>query len=276
MTTHPETSTSFHPTLQPFDVDLLRSLLADFTLLTRQQICQLFPAKSVRNVNFHLHKLRKNGHLSRRLFPATHSIPQIALYYPGPKSGDVLGLDPKDPWLLARRKQALQLIDAALPHFLLVNSVHIKFLTGSSDHPDYELLTWIPRHDALWRTLDDYGFALRPDAYGEYQNEGSVIPFFLELDCGTGRGHVIHKKFFVYHDYALSGHFKHHFCAPAFRVLFVATTPHRAHQLLQHAPSDTPNLFWVTTANHFFANPLFHSHWLLPLSDTLHSLATGL
>ncbi len=266
--------TSFSPTLRPNDQELLRLLAGPFLLLTRRQICELFPGTSVRNTNYRLHRLVRNGYVSRRLYPTAYAAAQIPLYFLGPKAAEALGHEPASPEFDTRRRRALQIRDGALPHFLLITSVHIKFLRASDADPDFELLSWIGQHDPIWANLNAYGFPLRPDGYAEYRTGASVISFFLELDRGTERGRIVHEKLSAYHTYLVSGRFKQHFSAPAFRVLFICATLRRAQQILRRAPSNSSDLFWAVSFDNFFTHPLIHSHWLIPGSDIAHSLAT--
>ena len=274
--TSTDTPPSFNPLLRPNDLELLRLLAGPFILLTRKQIGQLFPGTSVRNVNYRLRRLIRSGHVSRRLYPTAYAAPQVPLYFLGPKASEALGFEPDAPEFNARRRRALQLRDGALPHFLLVTSVHIRFLVASREYPDVELLSWIDQYDPIWRALNAYGFPLRPDGYAEYRVGASLIRFFLEMDRGTERGRAIHHKLGAYHAYAVSGRFEQHFSAPAFRVLAISTTSRRARQIVRQAPAATPDLFWAASADHFFERPLLDPYWLIPGSDIHHSLSTPL
>ena len=271
-----ESRNALHPLLTSYDLELLRVLAGDFVLLTRQQICQLFPDRSVRNTNYRLHKLIESGYVSRRFYPSVSLTPKVPLYYLGTKAAEALGFQPDAPEILARRKQALQLRDGAIPHFLLVNSVHIKFLTATRDYPDYELHSWIHQYDSLWRILNDHAFPLRPDAYAEFSKDSYTVRVFLELDRGTERGPAIRNKLTEYHQYALSGLFQEHFSAPNFRVLFITNTDRRLRHLVRHMTHYESDIFWTTTTRCFFDHPLFHPCWSLPRSDVLNSIAMPL
>lgn len=246
--------------LQPRDRELLHYLSSDYVLLTREQIAQLFPGRSVRRTNFRLRKLLQAGYLSRR-YPAGLLMSHVPLYYLGPRAAEPLALDPGDPKLRLRRKQALQLRDGALPHFLLVNAIHIKFLTASREYPDYELLNWIPQHAPIWGTLNQYGFPLRPDGYAECRQAAQLSHFFIELDRGSERGDAIRKKFLAYAQYARSGRFQAQFSAHDFRVLCIVPSWRRARPLLQLMHSTSPQLFAITSADEFFRQGLLEPHW---------------
>lgn len=257
--------------LQPRDIELLRLLATEFILLTRAQIHRLFSGRSIRRTNFRLRQLRMHGYVSCR-FPSALLAPRIPLYYVGPRAGLALGAEPADPKFLARRRQALQLRDGALPHLLLVHSVHVAFLVAARDYPDYELLTWIPQHAPIWQTLNRYDFPLRPDGYGEIRKGQFVFRFFLELDRGSERGRALHHKLNCYLEYDRSGKFKDHFAAPTFRVLFIPPSIRRAGQLLRAMVSAPPGLFWVLPAQEFFSSPLFQPRWQCPGLDGQHPL----
>ncbi len=265
-----------HPFLTRNDLELLRLLAKDFLLLTRQQINTLFPDRSLRNTNYRLRKLLIGGFVSRRLYPSVAWGPKIPLYYLGPKATEALGLAPSDPKMLARRKRALQLSDGGIPHHLLVDSVHIRFLVAPKTYPAYELLSWIPQYDALWTTLNDHGFPLRPDGYSEIRQTRVILRFFLELDRGTERGQAIRAKFDEYQQYLVSGRYEQHFSAPNFRVLFITSTERRAGLLARHASSFPGDLFWFSPADTFFRAPLLDPYWRIANSDVLQSLSTPL
>ena len=261
--------------LQPKDRQLIEYLATDFVLLTSTQIRELFPGRAVRRTNFRLRKLVRAGYLSRR-FPTGILLSHTSLYYLGPRATEALGLDPADPALRLRRKQALQLRDGVLPHFLLVNTVHIKFLTAARQYPDYELSNWIPQYAPIWNTLNQYGFPLRPDGYAECRQAAQVSHFFIEVDCGTERGSLIQQKLAAYADYARSQRFQAQFSAPDFRVLFILPSRRRARQILplmRRMPSD---LFAVSTVDDFLKQGLLESHWGIADSDVPQALIISL
>lgn len=256
--------------LQPIDLELLRLLADEFLLLTRQQIGQLV-GRAVRRTNFRLHKLVRGGYLSRR-HPTGMLMTPTPLYYLGPKAAEALGREANDPKLLLRRRQSVQLRDGALPHFLLVNSVHIKFLIAGHDYPNYELLNWIPQYAPVWNTLNQYGLTVRPDGYGECRKSHDTIRFFVEVDRGTERGAVVGNKLAAYAEYARTGRFQTHFSAPDFQVLFITSSRRRARQLMRTATLTGVDFFRVTWFEQFFAHPLFGSHWMSPQSELPQSL----
>ena len=261
-----------HLSLQPRDVELLRLLLSRFGLLTRQQICQLFPERGLRRTNRRLRLLITAGYLSRRS-PTGYLIQRVPIYGLGPKAFEALNLDPRDSALVARRKQAAHLADRALPHFILTNAAHIKFLATEREDPDFKLITWIPGYDSLWNHLAEYDFPLRPDAYLEYQKDGLVFPSFLELDRGTERAPRLHEKLAAYDEYATGGGFTAQFGRERFRVLFIAPTARRRDTLLAAVARYQLDLFWIATFDDFSTHHLFNSLWRSSASERFLSLS---
>jgi len=261
--------------VQSRDVDLLTLLLNHFSLLTRRQISELYPERGIRRTNRRLRSLIAAGYLSQRI-PTTYLIQEIPLYYVGPRAYEALDLEPRDPRILARRKQAAHLRERALPHFVLTNAVHIKFLMAEHCVPNYKLLSWISAEDGIWNQLAEFGFAPRPDAYIEYRKDDVQFSVFLELDRATERAPRLHDKLGAYNDYALSGSFQHQFAADRFRVLFIPPTARRREYLLRAMNSSTPGLFFCTEFQEFFSKPLFDAQWRSNESDIFLSLSTPL
>ncbi len=259
--------------IQPRDVELLRLLLDHFGVLTRQQICDLFPGRGVRRTNRRLRKLIAAGFLSRRN-PFGYFVERIPLYFLGPCAFDALSIEPTDARLAARRKQAAHLRDRALPHFLLTNEVHIKFLTAEREYPDYQLLSCIPGDDSLWNELNQYGFPLRPDAYLEYRKDSLHFCAFIELDRSTERAPRLHDKLAAYNDYAASGRFRDQFAAEHFRVLFIVPTTRRRHYLLRALKQYRAGLFFTSSYEDFFSRSIFEPYWISNASENLLSLST--
>lgn len=259
--------------LQPRDVELLRLLLNHFGLLTRRHICELFPGRGIRRTNRRLHKLIAARFISKRL-PTTYLMQEIPLYYLGPRAFEALDLDPHDPLLIAKRKQAAHLRERALPHFMLTNAVHIKFLTAEIAYPDYKLLSWVPSDDAIWTMLNDLGFPLRPDAYIEFQKDAISHCVFLELDRSTERAPRLQDRLAAYNDYALSGSFRDHFAAERFRVAFIPPSSRRRDHLLRAMNSYPAGLFFSTSFEEFFSRSLFEEQWKSNATEGLLSLDT--
>jgi hypothetical protein len=192
----------------------------------------------------------------------------------GHRAFEPLGLDPKDTQLVARLRQAAHLNDRALSHFVMTNTVHIKFAAAERVYPNYRLTAWISSSDEVWQGLTQSGFHLYPDGYAEFHKDGLEHRFFLELDRGTERNPILHKKLSSYHDYARSGTFTSHFAADRFRVLFITTTNRRLEHMARAIAPYNKQLFWLATVDDFLRNPLFAAYWKTNLSTNAQSLAT--
>jgi len=51
---------------------------------------------------------------------------------------------------------------------MLVDSIHIRFLTAARHYVNYKLLTRIDQYSPWWQSVRDYGIPVQPDGYGEY------------------------------------------------------------------------------------------------------------
>ncbi len=265
-----------HPFLTTFDLDLIKFLASDFVLLSRVQIQALFPERSSSNIRYRLHRLKSQGFIACRPFPAHFDVPKLPLYLVGPKAPEALSIEPSDPTFIAHRKRAMYMRERAIPHFLLIQSAYTKLLVETRRSDSCQLTSWIQPYDPLWDTFSQYGLGFRPDGYGEFRIQTLNLPFFLEIDRGDERGVPLKTKFDKYNDYALSGNFQHHFGTPAFRMLFITTSPKRILELLRVTASHTPHLFWFATFKDFLSEPLLDPHWSASGSDVLHSLSTPL
>ena len=119
--------------LQQRDADLLLSLYKDFAFLTRDQVGRLFwPSRTERCVNARLCKIITSGVLSGGI-PGGMVVLKVPLYYLGPKANDALNVQPKDGGFLRQRRRASEVAPNAIPHCVLANAVHIKFITSYSE-----------------------------------------------------------------------------------------------------------------------------------------------
>jgi hypothetical protein len=263
------------PYLTEFDLELIRILSSDLIFATIPIIAHLFPAMPLRTIQYRLQRLTALNYLTRRLYPAFYPVPKLALYYAGPRAPEALSIPADHPAFDARRKRATYMKDSAVPHFLLGQNVHAKFIFETRQSPSFRLSTWVDSANPIWQTLHDYGLALSPDAYLELKFEDTICPAFLEIDTGSERGPIIKAKFRAYHDYAASGRFQHHFSISHFSVLFLTTTPRRVRSLLPHTSRFTPHLFWFATFDQFLKESIPDPYWMVPPSDTPQSLATS-
>src|ERR1051325_12070269 len=122
--------------LQDRDHALLRRLTEDFRILSREQIGELFPMGSVARLNFRLKQLRDAGYLSSRPLAGLGTAVKRG-YYLGPRAIELLS-DPIERRVATSvRSQAAQLAPAGLEHRMLVDSVHIRFLTAARAYPKH-------------------------------------------------------------------------------------------------------------------------------------------
>src|SRR6266704_1009298 len=127
-----------HIVLQNRDVSLIRMLAEDFRILNRDQIGELFPMGSVARLNFRLKQLREAGYLSSRPLAGLGTAVKRG-YYLGPRAIELLSDQIEQRVAASVRSQAAQLAPTGLEHRMLVDSVHIRFLTAARDYPNYKL-----------------------------------------------------------------------------------------------------------------------------------------
>ena len=77
-------------------------------------------------------------------------------YYLGPRAPELFS-DPTEQRLVKGiRAQVAQLTGSGLTHRMLVDSIHIRFLTAAREYPNYRLVTWIDDHSlaCLWTSVE--------------------------------------------------------------------------------------------------------------------------
>lgn len=260
--------------LQDRDRSLIRILAEEFRILNREQIGELFPMGSVARLNFRLKRLRDAGYLSSRVVAELGAATQLA-YYLGPRAVDLFPDPTEQRAVAAIRSQAAQLAPSGLAHRMLVDSIHIRFLTAARAYPNYKLLTWVDQYSPWWAEMRDYGVTVQADGYGEYLmllHFDSLFTFFLEVDRGTEGGKVIQQKIARYVEYAASGAYEQQFAARPFRVLFVTESERRMKTLTDMASAQTDKTFWITSWERFKHAKLLDSYWLRPRHEGSHSL----
>ena len=261
--------------LQERDLALVHALTEEFRILSREQIGELFPMGSTTRLNLRLKQLRDAGYLSARPLSGLGAAIKHG-YYLGPRANELFEGPTEKRVVETIRRQAAQLSEAGLAHRMLVDSVHIRFLTAARDYANYKLLTWIDQYSPWWQSVRDYGVPVQPDGYGEYlmlMYFESLFTFFLEVDRGTERGEAIQDKIDRYIQYADSGVYEHQFAAPSFRVLLITTSVRRLEGLLAAIGAKTDKIFWVTTWDRFRQAPLLDPYWQRPGHTGFHSLS---
>src|SRR3989442_2773607 len=127
--------------LQTRDISLIRMLAEEFRIRNGEQVAELFPMGSIRRRNFRLKQLRDAGYLSSRELIRMGNVAKHG-YYLGPRAPELFS-DPTEQRLVkAIRAQVAQLTQSGLTHRMLVDSVHIRFLTAARGDGNYRLVTW--------------------------------------------------------------------------------------------------------------------------------------
>ena len=260
--------------LQHRDQSLIRILTEDFRILTTEQIAKLFSMGSNARLSFRLKQLCDAGYLSARALARFGSASKYG-YFVGPRAKELFQ-NPTDQRIVASiHNEVPQFADSTLAHRILVDSVHIRFLTAARDYPEYKLLTWVDQYSPSWEELNNYGVPGQADGYGEYlmlMHFDSLFTCFIEVDRGTERGRTIQEKIERYIHYADSGDYEQKFAARQFRVLFVTTNTRRVQGLATLIGAQRSNLFWLTTWEQMQSAKLFDAYWIRPGQDGLHSL----
>src|SRR5436309_2772437 len=146
--------------LQHRDRSLVRMLAEDFRILTGEQIDELFPMGSVTRRNFRLKQLCDRGYLSSRYIPVPGRSNRLG-YFLGPRAWELFDDPAEKNVLRSLHKQASQLAFSGLEHRIMVDTIHIRFLTTERDYPQYRFLTWIDQYSPSWQTLREYGVTVQ-------------------------------------------------------------------------------------------------------------------
>ena len=256
------------------DKALVRTLAEDFRLLTREQIDELFPAKSRRASALRLRRLWVAGYVSARCFRTSDGAREIGVFL-GSRAWELFDDPAEKTVLMSLHREAQDVEPSQILRRLLVDWVHIRFLTASRHYPECQLLTWVDRYSPSWQSLRDYGVPVDADGYGEYlllMHFDSVFPFFLEVDCTDGGQEARKEKIDRYIAFAASGAYERQFAAPPFRVLFVAATESQVREILRLVASGGEKLFWITTWTALKRARLFDAYWVRPGHEGRHSL----
>src|SRR5262249_27547277 len=112
------------------DKALVRMLAEDFRLLTRQQINELFPTESHRASLHRLWRLWNGGYVSARCFRTSDGTREIGIFL-GPRAWELFD-DPAEKTVLISLHREVQDVETSqILRRLLVDWVHIRFLTAS-------------------------------------------------------------------------------------------------------------------------------------------------
>jgi hypothetical protein len=166
----------------------------------------------------------------RRATSGDSDLPCKLGYYLGPRAPELFD-ETERAAVRTHAAEGADLKVAGLAHRMLVDSVHIRFLTASRQYPNYKFLTWVDQYSPWWQKLREYGVPVQADGYGEYimlSHFDALLTFFLELDRGTERGEGIRGKIERYVLFAKTGQYEERFATSTpFRVLFITTGKER-------------------------------------------------
>jgi hypothetical protein len=219
--------------LQPRD-EVIMTFVAEFRLLSREQIQKLLDFPCITRVNIRLKKLYDHGYLSRLFLPTITGTPKT-LYYLGPQGvpvvSDILSID---PLLLERERKHLQDRKVLfLNHQLFLNDVRIAFTLAIKNNAQMTLKQWIKERDCLIEFQHNQGSltALRPDGCLCLTYQNRLYSFFVEADCSTMTNGRLKSKAKAYIAYARSGRSEQDFGFKYFRVLIITKTEMRLSNL---------------------------------------------
>lgn len=219
--------------LQPRD-EVIMTFIAEFQLLSREQIQKLLDFPCITRVNIRLKKLYDHGYLSRLFLPTITGTPK-ALYYLGPQGIPVVSDNLSiDPLLLERERKHLR--DRKLlflNHQLFLNDIRIAFTLAIKNNAQMTLEQWIKERDCLIEFQHNQGSltALRPDGCLCLTYQNRLYSFFVEVDCSTMTNGRLKSKAKAYLDYARSGRSEQDFGFKYFRVLIITKTEARLFNL---------------------------------------------
>lgn len=219
--------------LQPRD-EVIMIFIAEFRLLSREQLQKLLDFPCITRINIRLKKLYDHDYLSRLLLPTITGTPK-ALYYLGPKGvalvSDNLDID---PLILERERKHLQDRKVLfLNHQLFLNDVRIAFTLAIKNNMQMTMVRWIKERDCLIEFQHAPGklTVLRPDGCLCLTYQNRLYSFFVEVDCSTMTNNRLKAKARAYLAYARSGRSEHGFGFKYFRVLIIAKTEARLFNL---------------------------------------------
>lgn len=238
----------------------LITAVADFGVLTREQIARHLRFGSVTRVNAVLLRLSRHGYLERRPQPSLVGSRRLT-YVLGRAGAELLGATN----ILPDRRRWQRASDLFLDHRLFVNDVRLTF--AECDAAGYGMQRWLAENQ-----LRDLHLGFIPDGYCEYRIGDKTFACFLEADNGTESRRRWQEKISAYTDLAFSGRFADRFARQFFRVLVITTSPRRADNIRRETANQTDRLFWFTSRSAFAERGPFAPIWSRPLPGAPQSL----
>ena len=245
------------------DIDVIKDV-ADFGLMSREQIRRRHQFGSVTRVNATLLRLVQHGYLSRRFQPSLTAW-RRALYFIGPAGEAVL---PMRRDLPGERRRHAHWSDLFVEHQLQVNDVRLRFMELHED--GYRFDQWLAEFE-----LRNVGLDMIPDGLVHYGWAGRAFTAFIEVDRGTESLPRWRHKTRAYLDLAFSGRYEAIFKRRYFRVLVVTPSDRRLNSLGREIAKQTTQIFWLTTFNDLLERGPLAGVWRRPANLQLHALTEG-
>lgn len=250
--------------LQPRD-EMIMLLVAEFRILSREQLQDLLDFRCITRINIRLKKLSDHGYLSRLLLPTISGKPK-ALYFLGPQGISIVSKNlGTDPLLLEKDRKHLQGRKYLfLNHQLFLNEVRIAFSLAIKSQPLMAMERWIKEGDCLIELPKNNQrklTALRPDGCLCLTCQGKLYSFFLEVDCSTMTNSRLRAKASAYLDYARSGRSSQDLGFNYFRVLIITKTQGRLSNLKSTIEATTDRLFYFASRDQMNESSILGRIW---------------
>jgi len=249
--------------LQPRD-EVIMTFVAEFRLLSREQIQKLLDFPCITRVNIRLKKLYDHGYLSRLFLPTITGTPKT-LYYLGPQGVPVVSYNLSiDPLLLERERKHLQDRKVLfLNHQLFLNDVRIAFILAIKNNAQMTLERWIKERDCLIEFQHNQGnlTALRPDGCLCLTYQNKRYSFFVEVECSTMTNGRLKSKAKTYLAYARSGRSEQDFGFKYFRVLIITKTETRLSNLKSTIEELNNRIFYFAVRDDVCQNYVLERVW---------------
>jgi hypothetical protein len=243
--------------LQNRDRHLFRELAQVMRVIDREQAQTVLRLPSMRRTNRRLLRLTQARFL-RRIFIANPPVGQKALYTLSPNGAALTGAS--SPGLPLR--QSPFGASPFLLHRLAINEIYLTLSYRPLPAPDLRLARWVSFREPISDSIP-----LTPDGYFEIASGGITRAMFLEADLGSESLPVWQKKTHLYLQMALSGQFTEWFRQPQFRVLVIATTDRRLHNIQGAIAKATDKIFWLTTFDQIQQYGFWSPIWLRPTGN---------
>lgn len=247
--------------LQPRD-EVIMAFVAEFRLLSRQQLQLLLDFPCITRINIRLKKLYDHGYLQRRFLPTIMGKPQ-ALYFLGPKGIINVAINTGIEALSLEkdRRHIRDHKDLFLNHQLFLNEVRIAFTLAIINHPQMSLERWIRDCLIEFPTIEGGLASFRPDGCFLLSYQARLYSFFIEVDCSTMTNGRLRSKANAYLNYARSGRSLQDFGFRYFRVLIITKTRERLSNLKATIEGLSDRLFYFAVRDQIFCGSVLDQIW---------------